>query len=133
MYGKINNGEMKFNPLSSRLGISGTSYIIQLGKINDKWASILLHGEKCIASNIYQKDDEKIPNIRQIINWALSTIPIPNVNPRQVSTTISLLAKQAIENDEKKREIISIKETESVELKHIENNKQILNKYCSLY
>lgn len=119
MYEKIENDSMEFTPLTSRLGISGTSYGIQLGIINSKWTSILLHGEKRIAVNIYQDRYENIPEIHQIINWTLNTIPIPNINPRHVSMTVSLLIKQATENKEKKKEIISIEETKNIKLKSV--------------
>jgi len=110
---------MEFIPLTGRLGISGTSYMIQLGIINNKWTSVLLRGKKCIALNTYSEDYGDMPNVNHIINWALNTIPVPNINPQHISKTIQFLIKQAMKNKEKKREIIPIKETKSVKLERI--------------
>jgi len=110
---------MEFIPLTGRLGISGTSYMIQLGIINNKWTSVLLRGKKCIALNTYSEDYGDMPNINHIINWALNTIPVPNINPQQIRKTIQFLIKQAMKNKEKKRELIPIKETKSVKLETI--------------
>ena len=110
---------MEFIPLTSRLGISGTSYMIQLGIINNKWTSVLLRGKKCIALNTYSEDYGDMPNINHIINWTLNTIPVPNINPQQIRKTIQFLIKQAMKNKEKKRELIPIKETKSVKLETI--------------
>ncbi|GAH54384.1 unnamed protein product, partial [marine sediment metagenome] len=44
------HSEKGFEPLSSQLGIPGTSYTIQLGLINEKWAIRLLKGKKFIDS-----------------------------------------------------------------------------------
>ena len=116
---------MEFIPLTSRLGISGTSYMIQLGIINNKWTSVLLRGKKCIALNTYSEDYGDMPNINHIINWTLNTIPVPNMNPQQIRKTIQFLIKQAMKNKEKKRELIPIKETKTVKLETMPYTKNI--------
>ncbi|MBA7505442.1 hypothetical protein ES706_04109 [subsurface metagenome] len=116
---KTKTGNIDFIPLTGRLGISGTSYMIQLGIINNKWASVLLRGKKCIAFNTYSEDYRDMPNINHIINWILNTIPVPNINPQHIRKTIQILIKQAMKNKEKKRELIPIKETKSVKLETI--------------
>ncbi|MHA2397684.1 MAG: hypothetical protein ACXADU_02180 [Promethearchaeota archaeon] len=49
--------EKGFIPLTSELGVPGTSYRIQLGLINDKWASRLLKGRDVIESYVYKDED----------------------------------------------------------------------------
>ncbi|MBY9020917.1 MAG: GTP-binding protein [Candidatus Lokiarchaeota archaeon] len=59
-FSKIKKGKGKgksFIPLSSQLGIPGTSYRIQFGLINGKWASRLLKGKDIIDSYVYKEED----------------------------------------------------------------------------
>jgi hypothetical protein len=75
--------EKGFEPLSSQLGIAGTSYRIQLGLINGRWASRLLKGNNVIDSYIYKDEDVHgdYPNQNIIVGWVLRTVAIPNINP----------------------------------------------------
>ena len=87
-----------FVPLSSQLGIPGTSYRIQLGLINEKWASRLLKGNNVIDSYVYKDEDIAaggFPNQNMIVGWVLRTVAIPNINPHQVMKTTQALVKQA--------------------------------------
>ncbi|MEJ2295586.1 MAG: hypothetical protein P8Y23_12590, partial [Candidatus Lokiarchaeota archaeon] len=81
--------EKGFEPLSSQLGIAGTSYRIQLGLINGRWASRLLKGNNVIDSYVYKDEDVQgdYPNQNIIVGWVLRTVAIPNINPHQVMKT----------------------------------------------
>ena len=89
--------EKGFIPLTGELGISGTSYRIQLGLINEKWASRLLKGRNVIDSYVYKDEDTAggFPNQNLIVGWVLRTLAIPNINPHQVMRTVQTLARWA--------------------------------------
>jgi len=73
--------EKGFEPLTSQLGISGTSYRLQLGFINEKWASRLLKGKDVLDSKVYELDEgQKVPNSNFIVGWCLQTLVLPNPN-----------------------------------------------------
>ncbi|GAH65183.1 unnamed protein product, partial [marine sediment metagenome] len=100
--------EKGFEPLSSQLGIPGTSYRIQLGLINGKFATRLLKGKSVIDSYVFKDEDiteSGIPNQNLIVGWVLRTVAIPNINPHQVMKTTQALVKQAIEKKERKKTI----------------------------
>ncbi|TKJ22163.1 MAG: hypothetical protein CEE42_13190 [Promethearchaeota archaeon Loki_b31] len=114
--------EKGFQPLSSQLGISGTSYRIQLGLINGKFATRLLKGKSVIDSYVFKDEDiseSGIPNQNLIVGWALRTVAIPNINPHQVMKTTQALVKQAIEKKEQKKTFAPISETKKVELEKV--------------
>lgn len=99
--------ELGFEPLTSQLGIAGTSYRLQLGLINGKWACRLLKGKQVIDCYIFKDTSiEELPNTNQIINWVLASVPFP-LNPHQIWRTTHILMRQAIENKEKKKERVS--------------------------
>jgi membrane protease YdiL (CAAX protease family) len=54
-----NPSEKVFEPLSSQLGIPGTSYRIQRGLINGKWAVRLLKGNSIIDSYVFRDEKSK--------------------------------------------------------------------------
>ena len=110
-----------FNPLSSQLGIAGTSYRIQLGLINDKWASRLLKGNEVIDSYVYKDEDVEsgFPNQNLIVGWVIRTVAIPNINPHQIMKTTQALVKQALEKKEQKKTMAPISETREVELEKV--------------
>jgi len=92
------NTDKDFNPLSSQLGIPGTNFRIQFGKINGKWASRLLKGNSVIDLSIYKDDDlsaSGFPNQNLIVGWVLRAVAIPNINPHQIMKTVHALTKQA--------------------------------------
>ena len=113
-----------FNPLSSQLGIAGTSYRIQLGLINDKWASRLLKGNTVIDSYVYKDEDVEsgFPNQNLIVGWVIRTVAIPNINPHQIMKTTQALVKQALEKKEQKKTMAPIAETREVELEKVPTN-----------
>jgi hypothetical protein len=113
--------ERGFEPLTSQLGVPGTSYRIQLGLINDKWASRLLKGRDVIDSYVYKDEDVEggFPNQNLIVGWVLRTVAIPNINPHQVMKTTQALVKQAIQKKEERKVVAPISETSSVELEKV--------------
>lgn len=113
--------EKGFIPLTGELGVPGTSYRIQLGLINDKWASRLLKGRDVIDSYVYKDEDTEsgFPNQNLIVGWVLRTVAIPNINPHQVMKTTQALMKQAIKNKEERKVMVPISETKDVELEKV--------------
>jgi len=113
--------EKGFEPLSSQLGIPGTSYRLQLGLINNKWASRILKGNNIIDSYVYKDEDVEggFPNQNLIVGWVLRTVAIPNINPHQVMKTTQALMKQARTNKEKQKVKAPISETKEVELEKV--------------
>lgn len=113
--------ERGFIPLTSELGISGTSYRIQLGLINDKWASRLLKGRNVIDSYVYKDEDVQggFPNQNLIVGWVLRTVAIPNINPHQVMKTTQALVKQAIKKKEERKIVAPLSETKEVKLEKV--------------
>ena len=116
--------EKGFIPLTSELGIPGTSYRIQLGLINDKWASRLLKGKGVIDSYVYKDEDTAggFPNQNLIVGWVLRTIAIPNINPHQVMKTTQALVKQALRRKEERKAMVPVSETKDVELEKVPEN-----------
>jgi len=113
--------EKGFIPLTGQLGISGTSYRLQLGLINGKWASRILKGKDVLDSYVY-KDMEvegEFPNQNFIVGWVLRTVAIPNINPHQIMKTTQALVKQAIERKSEKKTVAPVSETKEVELRKV--------------
>ncbi|TXT53651.1 MAG: hypothetical protein BAJALOKI2v1_890006 [Promethearchaeota archaeon] len=114
--------EKGFVPLTSQLGIPGTSYRLQLGLINEKWASRILKGKNVIDSYVYKEEDiskSGVPNQNMIVGYVLRTVAIPNINPHQVMKTTQALVKQAITNKDKKKAVAPVSETKEVELEKV--------------
>ena len=108
--------------MSSQLGISGTSYRLQLGLINKRWASRLLKGKDVLDSYVYKDvelGDGDFPNQNYIVGWVLRTVAIPNINPHQIMKTTQALIKQAIQKKQEKRAVAPVVETKKVELEKI--------------
>ncbi|MFW9973423.1 MAG: zinc ribbon domain-containing protein [Candidatus Odinarchaeota archaeon] len=113
--------EIGFVPLSSQLGVPGTSYRLQLGEINEKWAVRLLKGHDVIDSYVFKDEDVQgdFPNQNVIVGWVLRTVAIPNINPHQIMKTVQALVKQSIKNKEEKKMKPQISEAKTVELSSI--------------
>ncbi len=104
------------------MGISGTSYRLQLGLINKRWASRLLKGKDVIDSYVYkdaEMGDGDFPNQNYIVGWVLRTITLPNINPHQIMKTTQALIKQAISKKQEKRAVAPVAETKKVELEKV--------------
>lgn len=112
--------EKDFEPLTSQLGIAGTSYRLQLGLINEKWASRLMKGKDVIIDSfIYENVEGKVPNGNKIVGWVIKTVAIPNINPHQIMKTTQFLLRQASENIEKKKVMAPLEEAKKVELEKV--------------
>ncbi|GAB4318173.1 MAG: hypothetical protein Kow0069_21230 [Promethearchaeota archaeon] len=111
----------EFIPYTSQLGIAGTSYRVQLGKINDKWASRLLKGKDVIDSFVYPPEGEgdDLPNANRIVGWILKVCAIPMINPYQISKTVQFLRNEAIRNKDKPRVTASVEEAKKVQLEKV--------------
>ncbi|NHJ22303.1 MAG: zinc ribbon domain-containing protein [Candidatus Lokiarchaeota archaeon] len=104
------------------MGIPGTSYRIQLGLINEKWASRLLKGNDIIESYVYKEEDlsaSGFPNQNLIVGWVLRTVAIPNINPHQIMKTVQALTKQAVTKKEEKKVVAPISEAKKIELEKV--------------
>ena len=96
-----------FVPFSSQLGIAGTSYRLQMGRVNEKWASRILKGQDVIESYVYSEEKD-IPNSNLIVGWCLKVIAIPNINPYQIMKTVQFLIKETTRNwEENKAKIVA--------------------------
>lgn len=96
-----------FIPFSSQLGIAGTSYRLQMGRVNEKWASRILKGNDIIESYIYSEEKD-IPNSNLVVGWCLKVIAIPNVNPYQIMKTVQFLIKETQRNwEENKSKVVA--------------------------
>ena len=113
--------EKGFIPLTSELGVPGTSYRIQLGEINEKWAVRLIKGRDVIDSYVFKDEDVEgdFPNQNIIVGWVLRTVAIPNINPHQIMKTTQALVKQALKRKEERKVVAPISETKEVELEKV--------------
>lgn len=114
--------EKGFEPLTSQLGIAGTSYRLQIGFINDKWASRLLKGKDVIDVYIYKEQDlaeTGQPNLNYVIGWVLRTVMLPNINPYQIQKTAQVLMNQALKKKDQRKVVASVEEAKDVELEKV--------------
>ena len=113
--------EQGFIPLTGQLGISGTSYRLQLGLINGKWASRIMKGKNVLDSYVYKEMEVEgeYPNQNYIVGWVLRTVAIPNINPHQIMKTTQALVKQAVERKNEKKVVAPVSETKEVQLEKV--------------
>ena len=124
--------EIGFEPLTGQLRIAGTSYSLQIGLINGKWAVRLIKGKDIIRVFIYNNKHVKgdFPNQDIIVNWVLRTVIIPNINPHQIKKTVQFLLEQAIENKDLKRIKVPVKEAIEKKLKEVPASKlKVIKKF----
>ncbi|MHA1284195.1 MAG: zinc ribbon domain-containing protein [Promethearchaeota archaeon] len=117
--------ELNFEPLTSQLGISGTSFRLQLGLINGKWAARILKGRDIIDSYVFKDEDiteSGAPNQNIIVGYVLRTVTIPNINPYGIMKTTQALVKQALANKDKKKVVAPLEETKKVELEKVDES-----------
>lgn len=107
--------------MTSQLGISGTSYRLQLGLINGKWASRIMKGKEVMDSYVYKETEVSgdFPNQNYIVGWVLRTVAIPNINPHQIMKTTQALVKQAVQRKTEKKVVAPVEETKKVELEKV--------------
>nr|MDO8114390.1 hypothetical protein [Candidatus Sigynarchaeota archaeon] len=83
-----------FTPLSSQLGISGTSYRLQVGKVGNSWAARLIKGNDVVASQVINELNGNL-----IVGFVIKETAIPNLNPYQIMKTVQFLTKEAQANE----------------------------------
>ncbi|MHA1728319.1 MAG: hypothetical protein ACTSWY_06265 [Promethearchaeota archaeon] len=122
--------EKGFIPLSNQLGIPGSSYRVQLGKVNKKWAVRLAKGSEVLDSKVFHDlmdpDGTNPPNANTIVGWVLQVLPIPNLNPYQIVKSVGFIRQEAIRQaaKAKKKPQVSIKEAKEVKLAAIPEDVQ---------
>lgn len=124
--------EIGFEPLTGQLRIAGTSYSLQIGLINGKWAVRLIKGKDIIRVFIYNNKhiEGDFPNQDVIIQWVLRTVVIPNINPFQIKKTVQFLLKQAKDNKDVKKVKAPGKEAREIKLKEVPASKlKVIKKY----
>ncbi|RLI61293.1 MAG: hypothetical protein DRO88_13215 [Promethearchaeia archaeon] len=117
-----------FQPLTPQLGIAGSSYQLQMGKVNNFWAIRLVKGSTVLASKVYKDSGDEIPLGNHLTGWALSVIAIPNINPYQIQKTIGFIrqkALRAIEDQKHAKKTAGKAESQSVTLDKVPDNVQI--------
>lgn len=117
-----------FQPLTPQLGIAGSSYQLQMGKVNNYWAIRLVKGSTVLASKVYKENPNEIPLGNHLTGWALSVIAIPNINPYQIQKTIGFIrqkAMRAIEDQKNARKTAGKAESQLVSLDKVPDNVQI--------
>jgi len=109
-----------FIPLSNMLGIPGSSYSLQMGKVNEKWAIRMVKGNEVLESKIFD-DTNECPNANSIVAWVLQVLVIPNLNPYQIAKSVGFIRQEAIRRNEelKKKPTIPVEETKEVKLEQL--------------
>jgi hypothetical protein len=108
-----------FIALSAPLGIPGSSYMVQLGKVGDKWGVRLAKGNDILDSKVFHENTgDDPPNANSLVAWVISTLPIPNLNPYQIAKSIGFIRQEAIRRNEdmKRKPAVPLKEAKEVEL-----------------
>ena len=84
--------------MKDALGIPGTSYKIQLGIIDERWALHLLKGQDVIDFYILKDEDVKdgIPKLDVLVGWLLRTLALPNIGTHNIITTVQALIRLLI-------------------------------------
>jgi hypothetical protein len=119
-----------FQPLTPQLGIAGSSYQLQMGKVNGFWAIRLVKGKNVLASKVYKNKEkpDELPLGNHLTGWALSVIAIPNINPYQIQKTIGFIRQKAmrsIEDQKNAKKTAGKSESQSVTLDKVPEDVQI--------
>ncbi|MBN2155856.1 MAG: hypothetical protein JW776_07415 [Candidatus Lokiarchaeota archaeon] len=108
-----------FVALSSPLGIPGSSYMVQLGKVGNVWAVRLAKGNDILDSKAFHENTgDDPPNANSLVAWVISTLPIPNLNPYQIAKSVGFIRQEAIRRNEdmKRKPSVPMKEVMEVKL-----------------
>ncbi|MHA1674512.1 MAG: hypothetical protein ACTSYI_12905 [Promethearchaeota archaeon] len=119
-----------FQPYTPQLGIAGSSYQLQMGKVNKFWAVRLVKGRDVLSSKVFknQSDPEEIPLSNQITGWILSVLAIPNLNTYQIQKTVGFIRQKAhtiMEEQKAKRESGGKDESREAKLEKIPDDVQV--------
>ena len=116
------SNQNQFIALSNQLGIPGSSYRVQIGRVNGVWASRLAKGDEVLASNVFKDcTEDDPPNANAIVGWVLAVLPIPGINPYQIAKSVGFIRQESIRNYErsKQKPAVSIKEAKGAKLQEI--------------
>lgn len=83
-------GEGDFVAYTSPLGIPGSSYSAQLGKVGELWALRLVKGREILEQGTFNE-----LNGNKLIAFIIQNVAIPMINPYQISQSVKALIKQA--------------------------------------
>lgn len=129
----------EFIPLTPELGITGSSYRLQMGRVNNYWSIRLVKGDSVLDSKVFNnvpKPDE-VPLGTHLVAWVLSVLAIPNLNTYQIQKTVGFLRSSAVKRDEElknakvsagkaeSQNVILEKPPENVQIKRIEAKGQV--------
>lgn len=119
-----------FQPYTPQLGIAGSSYQLQMGKVNNYWAIRLVKGRDVLASKVFKDvpDPEELPLGNQITGWILSVLAIPNLNTYQIQKTVGFIRQKAQRTQEEqalKRQSGGKDEVKEAKLEKIADNVQV--------
>jgi hypothetical protein len=113
-----------FQPMSPELGIAGSSYRLQVGRVNNFWAIRLVKGNDVLESHVF-KDETEMPNGNKLTGWVLSVLTIPNINTYQIQKTIGFIRQKALgawEDMQKKKQEAGKGERTEVALEKVPEN-----------
>jgi hypothetical protein len=116
-----------FMPLSPELGIAGSSYRLQMGRVNDFWAIRLVKGRDVLDSRVF-KDEEDMPNGNKLTGWVLSVLVLPNINTFQIQKTVGFVRQKAMRNFEdlkQKKKSAGKSESTDVKLEKVPEGAQV--------
>jgi len=116
-----------FVPLSAPLGIPGSSYMIQLGRIGNIWAVRLAKGNDILDSKVFHDNTgDDPPNANSIVGWVIQTLPIPNLNPYQIAKSVGFIRQEAVRRNEdiKRKPAVPLSETQNVKLTEVPGEKK---------
>lgn len=102
-----------FIPLSAPLGIPGSSYMVQLGKVGNTWGVRLAKGNDILDSKIFHENTgDDPPNANNLVAWIISVLPIPNLNPYQIAKSVGFIRQESIRRNEdlKRKPSVPLKE-----------------------
>ena len=122
--------ENDFQPYTPQLGISGSSYQLQMGQVNGFWAIRLVKGTSVLASKVFNDspEPEELPLGRYLTGWVLSVLAIPNINTYQIQKVVGFLRSKARDNfdeQQKKRQSAGKSERNDVHLEKVPENVQV--------
>jgi hypothetical protein len=108
-----------FVALSAPLGIPGSSYMVQLGKVGKIWGVRLAKGNDILDSKVFHENTgDDPPNANSLVAWVISTLPIPNLNPYQIAKSIGFIRQEAIRRNEemKRKPAVPMKDVKEAKL-----------------
>jgi hypothetical protein len=129
--------ENEFLSLTKPLSVSGTSYKLNLGLVEDKWALKVFKGNSLLDLKKFDISYKEFPDQNLIVQWILQIIVIPNINPHLIMKSLQKLTKEALENKKKlmkseeylqmQRKMEKLKESMKFQKQNLEEKQKFLN------